>query len=214
MSRRLPLLPPAFLVVIAGIAAGAGPAAAAGCAPDGSRLQSIDNGVRVYETDGRGVIKTLVCSDSTGKRARLATEITTTRGPMGEYVGAIRYAGRYFAAEINIGDNQVGFYDAMIRRVDLSDGGQSRTDVCPACRIDRSNPTRADITDLALNRKGWMAWIASVRTNPLFYVVARRDSRGIALVDGGTDVEPRSLADSATTIFWNAHGGPQNQDLF
>jgi hypothetical protein len=214
---RPPLLFIPLLVALA-LAATPGTAAAAGCAPSGSSLESLYNGVRVYSTtrdfgDGGSTTKTYVCSDRTGKRARLAS---STRSPTakraGDFVGATRYAGRYFAAVVNTIGGLGGVSDAMIRRVDLTDGGQSRTDVCPRC----NSRGFLRVTDMVLNTRGWIGWIARVRggPDPTFYTVARRDSRGIALLDGGPDVEPRSLADSLTTLFWNAHGGPRNNDLY
>ena len=113
-------------------------------------------------------------------------------------------------------------YDAYIRRIDTDDGTQEITDACPDCPNFQSQPDptpglprrSTHVTDLLVTRHGWIAWIADDQRKTDRYSVGRRDSRGIAIVDRSADVEPRSLAWSETTIYWIAHGEPQDQDLY
>jgi hypothetical protein len=210
------------------IAAAPASAKTRGCVPASAKLVSSTNGVRLYTTGVSrsteiGAQSTWVCSDSTGKRARIAKRTIGPRSFDGEVASLIRISGRRVAVAVQKHDGFDGGgldYDAYVRRVDLTDGSVQITDVCPDCRrsdravgTDNPNP-RIKITSLVLNSRGYIAWILHDGRRDYRFSVGRHDSRGIAVLDRSPDIEPGSLATVGTTLYWIARGAPQDEDIF
>ena len=221
---------------LAGIAAGmllapaASPAAAPrGCVPAGGTLLRTTDGVREYTfpqpgppSGGSPGTDTFVCSDRSGRRVRVGRSFNGPRGPYGDKIEVIRFAGSYVALGTSRQGSYGVYYDDYIRRVNVTDGTQEITDVCTDCGAGSGMPDfrpgrpiiNEHVTDLVVTRRGWIAWIADDQRHANRYSVGRRDSRGIKILDSSADMEPRSLAWTGTTIYWIAHGEPQDQDLY
>jgi hypothetical protein len=194
------------LVLAAGLAVAAGAGAGAKarpCQPPHTRTVVANEQVRVYRTT-RGADRLFGCSYKTGKRFRIAATEPGVDG-YGPWALHGRFVafGHYPACGVCADEGNFAVrWDAVARRerfweLDFDDDG----------KVTR-------VTDIVVNRRGRVAWIARDRRAPDdIQVQAESGGRAPAVLDSGADIAPRSLAISGSTLYWTKAGVPQSARL-
>jgi hypothetical protein len=199
----------AFLCLSAG-AAGARPA----CSSKGSRTVLATKSARIFTK--RAIVRPRYhvtrwygCMYRYDRRFRLATV-----GEPGIFVTAvrpIRLAGR-FVGYSDFYEGPAGGTLADIHVRDLRSGRE-------VFRHQAGEPDATDnqgpVQDLELKPNGSIAWIEATKPvspqTQLTYRVLERAAGGQAVtLDEGPDVAPRSLAVSASTVYWTRAGVPRS----
>lgn len=147
------------------------------------------------------------CHNRVGKRFRLTYTYRGRRAVM----RTPRLAGRFAAYSIPAlfveGEELLPAY---VRVVDLRGGRKLRLQGAVGSPAD--GPGSA-VTDLELATTGAVAWIASYFRNGTRVYEVRKSEPENGLLDSGTDIEPRSLAVSESTVYWTKAGVPRSAAL-
>ena len=124
----------------------------------------------------------------------------------------MRLAGRHvaFVSEYTAATGDA--LGAVVSVRDLRTGAFVRRFASPG------DPNTDDVTDLELRSNGAVAWIARVVAGmPAITIKEVRvfpaTDPHSTVVDSGTDVEPRSLALSSTTLYWTRDGVARSASL-
>jgi hypothetical protein len=144
-------------------------------------------------------------------RPAARTLLTTTESAspnVVDDVSAVRAAGRFVVLALYEGTATVGNKPTLVL-IDLSRPG--RTAIDP---LAPDSASFVNVTDLALNYRGQLAWIARASAGSLgggpgslvSIDVRARDATGSRLLDRGDDVEPGSLDIGSRSVTWRRAG--------
>jgi hypothetical protein len=182
------------------------------CSSPGSATVLASRSARVFTKRGTvrpnyRVRRYYACSYRRDRRIRIG--IVGEPGVFATSLTPIRLAGR-FVAYATFLEGAADGSQAYVDVRDLRTG--ARTKSVTAGEPDEgqfSHDFQGPIQDLELRSNGSVAWIEKTFTtgDPLFRVV-KHDAGGRAVLDAGTDVDPRSLALSGSRLYWTRGGTP------
>jgi hypothetical protein len=198
--RKLAAL--ALLVVLAAFPAGADARrhrAKPTCTPHGSTTIEASAAIRVFGVRNKRLdtYDFYACRYKTRKRYLIGR--AEDLGGTGDAIGLVRIAGPFVAWDSQPFDDSERYnptptgFPSTVHAVDMRSGVERHA---PATT---GNPSSSSVASLLLQPSGSFAWIGSDGSGNQ---VHRYDASGDTLLDSGADVQPPSLAASATTLYW------------
>ena len=218
MIRVRPLLVATAALCVSVVAATAADARRP-CASRGSRTVLATAGTRIFTRPARvapryRVTRWYGCAYGTDRRFRLATV-----GEPGIFVTAVRPV-RLVGHLVAYSDYYEGPAGGTLADVRVRDLRSGRQVVSQQAGTPDAEERQRPVEDLELKADGAVAWIeASEPVSPppagaVMYRVRKRDAGGAAVtLDEGPDIAPRSLAVSASTVYWTRGGSPRSAAL-
>jgi hypothetical protein len=195
-------------LLVAVPAASTGKAPSPACSERHSKTLLASDQARVYRVAGLNsdeLPTTFIrgCRYSKNKAYTLSASSQT----VGETVAQLRLSGRFVGYMVE-GCIKASPCGVEVRVVDLSTGKRT----VQASAFQASGMPLFEVTDLELKSNGSVAWIEKLAAGG--YEVRKSDASGRnLLLDSGPDIDPSSLAASASIVYWTKAGVPRSAKL-
>jgi hypothetical protein len=176
------------------------------CRPTHSRTLVKNSRARVYDRkDRRGLFVAYACVYRSGKRYRLSDH-DDANGEETDDVPTL--SGPYLAYSVNDCPGTGDECYADMRVLDLRNGKRRRPVNAFGAESDDTF-----VTDIVLDTRGDVGWIAESDNPRLLTEVRVATSRGVRTVDSARDIARHSLARAGRRIYWMRGGRPKTAKL-